>query len=531
MFRRLFASLIVSSVLFVVVNVYSHSCWACQQLEPTFDRAQRVELARQILKPTHAKAIADPHSDARKIAFTQHWAAIDPNWTAKFLLENPHKDTGVLWDNKAMLALMERADEIDEDIVLKLLDHNSQYFVVYNYVERALKALPPEKKELRKKISDLALKAKSKGPVSLQFLNGRLDIARSTGDTKAIQLAEKEVFNFFQSGAAQKNWKAMVKHFNNAPRHQKGSMDFSFANILRHAPKEFLNDFKVPQASANKVKLKTIVYGPNMTVDALDSAEFKAIMAHKRKQLAQIDRYPFDRLPHEYMQQAADLGLVAYIDPQVALKFAKGAPNGHAKCYAWLSIAPALSIEDPDAARKLIVDCYDQVANLPQGDQVNQNYNHPPAIVAASGLPIVEFVAPDLLPDCIKATVAAAGPMKDGNLADAEANLFETIAAIARYDREAAEKLYDENKDELILHSAPGFFRAMVALHPDEVLDEFKLIPETDERKINHQIQVRNAILPALLAENDDEYWTSLFGSFYIKLEPRVVALKARQNK
>ena len=530
MFHRFTLSFVLFSV-FIAASLSSHLCAACQQLDPILDRAQRIELAKQILKPTHAKAVADPQSEARTIAFTHHWAVIEPNWTAKFLLDNPPKDTRVLWDNKAMLALMERADELDEEVVLKLLDHNSQFFVFFNYVERALKAMPPEKKELRKKISDLALKAKSKGPVSLQFLNGRLDVARSTGDSKAIQLAEKEVLNFYESGAAQKNWKAMVKHFNNAPRHQKGSMDFSFANILRHAPEEFQDDFNVPQANADSVHLKTIIYSPGLSVEDLDSPEHQAIMAKKKKQLEQINNYAFGQLPHEYMQEAADLGRVAYIAPRVALKFAEGAPNGHAKCYAWLSIAPALSLEDPAAARKLIEKCYDEVANLPQDNRVNQNYNHPPAIVAASGLPIVEFVAPDLLPQCIKTTVAATGPMKASNLADAEANLFETVAAIARYDRVAAEKLYDENKDEVILHSAPGFFRAMVALHPDQVLEEFELIPETDERKINHQIQVRNAILPALLAENDDEYWTSLFGSFYIKLEPRVVALKARQKK
>jgi hypothetical protein len=42
-------------------------------------------------------------------------AKIDPNWTLKFLLENPAEKDGVLHDHKAKLTLAAKADELDDD--------------------------------------------------------------------------------------------------------------------------------------------------------------------------------------------------------------------------------------------------------------------------------------------------------------------------------------------------------------------------------------------------------------------------------
>ena len=286
----------------------------------------------------------------------------------------------------------------------------------------------------------------------------------------------------------------------------------------------------VPKECENLVKV--LLATQNQELAQAKGDELERVIGQKRLMLSEVANYDFGKLPHEYMREAAMLQSVAFVDPELALKFSEQTPCNHAKCYAWLAIAPALSLEDPEAAKNLLKKTYELIADLPSGDRVMPNYNFPPPTIAATGLPIVEFVAPEMLPACVRQTAELAGQFSKSYLADAKANLFEVISAIARYDCQLASKMYTANSSEVDLHSAPGFFRAMLALHPELIVEEFELIPETDERKINRQIHVRNAILPALLSKDEQSFWDVLpWGASDLNLDHRLDARRKHLGK
>jgi hypothetical protein len=109
--------------------------------------------------------------------------------------------------------------------------------------------------------------------------------------------------------------------------------------------------------------------------------------------------------------------------------------------------------------------------------------------------------------------------MLDSQLADSLSNYFEVVVGIARLDQDVAKKLFDRASDEVGLHEPGSYFAALAALYPDRIWDEFQALPkEPDARGITYQPYVRNALIPALCAESDEEFWTELSNNSHLRI-------------
>lgn len=101
--------------------------------------------------------------------------------------------------------------------------------------------------------------------------------------------------------------------------------------------------------------------------------------------------------------------------------------------------------------------------------------------------------------------------------------MFIAVANIARYDQQTANLLFDEIADEVKLRDSPDFFRALVALNPDQVFGEYKEMPNADERGTDYRIRIRNTIIPALAAKDDVEFWDRLTAQPFFDVHPQVL--------
>lgn len=132
------------------------------------------------------------------------------------------------------------------------------------------------------------------------------------------------------------------------------------------------------------------------------------------------------------VMRAGQLGLVAQIDPPLALKWAKSASSQIVSVWAQLNIAAAMSRNDKPAARQLIKNCYQELSNCDRSDQVLSNYAYPPSVVGAAGLRLVEIVDPELLRESIECVVECVISPQQSKLNNATDNVFWTITGIAR---------------------------------------------------------------------------------------------------
>ncbi len=119
-----------------------------------------------------------------------------------------------------------------------------------------------------------------------------------------------------------------------------------------------------------------------------------------------------------------------------------------------------------------------------------------------------------------------AQPLKNSVFSHARSQWFEIIAAIARFDEQPAEKMLNEESDDVDLADAPAYFRALVALHPDQVWSEYQSLPHDDVRGIDYQQGIRNWIMPALSARDDTEFWNNLTEDTSLRIDPRIVGEK-----
>jgi hypothetical protein len=230
----------------------------------------------------------------------------------------------------------------------------------------------------------------------------------------------------------------------------------------------------------------------------------------KKEFLQNAAKFDFGSAPHEYMSAAAQLGGVALFDPQLALKWAEQAPDPGAKIWAWLVIAPAIAKHDQAKANVMVRRCYKQISELDQSSTVMRNYNNPPARLASAGLRLVEMVNPELLDECIAITIELMQPLESSRVGSSKEHLLGSIACIARYDRAKAEQLFEQHADDVPLRNCVGLFRGMMALHPEQVWDEYQKMPESDERGTDWRVYVRTRLVPALVEKDDTKFWDAL---------------------
>jgi|GEM_PF-2712656 len=480
-----------------------------RDLVPQFNAAQRLELARQIIEPLRQAAMADPMSDVRTRVFTQHMAAIDPVWTAKYLLDNPLPDTGRLYDNSALLQLAARPELIDEEVLFQLLERE-KYFTFHQYIATALKNLPADRTELRNRLIQLGQRPPSKQASLFYSMSYMLEIASLSGDPTALENVQKQIDEFYESGDAE----TFLSDLEKQPRVDAGYRNHVSALLYKYAPVSHRGKFDEPSVGT----LFSFIRDNTLTRD------------QKLAFLHQIADPDFGETPYEHMTSAGAMGLVALYDLDLAMKWANQLPLPVAVVLARLAIAPTIARDDPAKARVLIRDCYFRLSNMKSTNKF-QSDTFPAAAIANSGLPVVAFVDSSLLDECIDRTIDATNPLKTSMSSDAKKHRFHVVAMVARYDRAKAQKLFDEIQDEVSLHDSADFFRALVALHPDQVLEEYRSLPPPDKNGTDWKIHVRNAILPALTTTDDTQFQDALTQQHYLTLDPSIFeAFKADKN-
>ena len=429
---------------------------------------------------------------------------IDPAWTAKFIVENPIPqgtsiEGRILYDNNAIRTLMARPTEIEEQHLMALLEENADIFIGASYAVLAIENLPAEKSELKEKIVQLVLQSsdpKMMTPRSPIAFSSRLKVAKFSSDPKVLVKIESEIAEFYESGAA----KALWNKWKNQDQF-KTNLGYYQRIFTIHAPESMRGEFggKLDSMTAFNVQMF-------INDDSIDHEE-------KVERLSRAEGYNFGKQAHEQLGAVSSLGSVAIVDHQVALKWAESAPSEHLKVWAKLTIAPALAKADREAARRLIADCYDEILELDSSSRNIINYNFSPAMIAARGLPLAASVDPQLLGKCIETTMAAITNLEASNSGSAKEHMFQAIAAIAAYDREKAKTIFEKYEDDVQVSTAAAFFRALVAIRPEQVLDEYREMPTRNSQGTDYRIYVRNELLPILTQETDRGFWNQMNNS------------------
>lgn len=420
-------------------------------LKPGLNYEQRIELARKLLEAVRQKATTDLSSRERMYYFTKHWAEIDPAWTARFILENPVQEKqgskGVgraLYDNDAIRVLMSRPTEIDETLLVDLLELGRDSYLFEHYSITAIENLPKEQTELQERIIRVATADRKTNQISPFNFDSKLKLAGFSSDPEVLQRVKQRIEEFYLSGNAKKAWDAMKKQAARNRAISGGRLDMARRRFRRHAPEPLRDEFGLEPESPSAQDIYSLLRD-----DSLDGQE-KAVKINK------MEKFEFGKLPHEQMMAAAALGSVAVFDHELALKWAETAPALQPRIWARLTIAPALAKHAPDAAKKLISECYADLSEIDPSDQNSFNASFSPASIGAHGLRLVDCVDASLLEACIDKTIFAINPLRTSQMNSAENHIFQTIAAIAPYDRAKAEKLFDEFSDDVRVGSAAG---------------------------------------------------------------------------
>ncbi len=482
---------------------------------------KRIELAKNLLAEVREKAIADASSMERKHYFTKHWAELDPAWTANFIIENLFKEDPdapaqgqLLYDNDAVRILMARPAEIDDSVFLKLYESQMGTFLSGHYAIVALKNLPAEKAELKARILRLALESINESPSFPGSFGSQLELAALSDDPADLEQARKRIDDYYESGAAKKAWDAMVKIHGQS----ENNLNHFRTQFARFAPEKFKSEYETASKSLTTSDIHRLLQD-----ESINSQE-------KISQLQQVKKFEFGKLPMDQMMAAASLGSIAILDHELAMKWAEAAPNPTPKIWAMMTIAPSVAKSDQPLAAKMIVECYDDLLLLDSSERNYYNSNFSAAIIGARGLPLVAAVDPVLMEGCIDKTIRAINPLRSSRMGSATEHVFQTIAAIARYDRGKAEALFDEFADDVEIRESGAFFRALMALHPDQVWDEYQEMPKQDSRGIDFRIYVRNELLPALTKQTDIGFWTQLNNSGISSIEPKILVVTSAKK-
>ena len=505
------------AILLVVSELITNSTIAQETLEnrelikPSMNYEKRIELAKKLLEPIRKTAISDPNSIERKNFFTEHWAAIDPTWTANFILNNPvpQPNAGqgrLLYDNKAIQKLLARPMEIDEKVLLKLLESEQESFLGAQYAVIAVENLSDEKQELKEKIIALATKdRKTEWPLSPMFFGNLLKISKMSSDPTVLERAEAKIADFYKSGDAEKMWEEMKKQ-----QHFHTNKEYYQSTFTRYAPDSHQGKFGNKPNSVSPVDIFVLVHDETLS------------RTEKQEKLQKVKSFRFGKQHHEHFLAASSLGMIATIDHELAFQWADEAPAEHVKVWAKLAIAPAMSEREPALAKELVKNCYQPILQLDSSSRNMYNYNGSPTEIAASGLRIVEHVDPSLLPEAIDTAIETLSALDQSQMNSKIDHTFHLIAAVASYDREKAKKLFEKYADDVPIGHSASFFRALVALHPSHVVDEISEMPEKDDRGIDFRIYVRNEILPALTQRSDAAFWDRLNDSIWFRLDSKI---------
>ena len=498
-----------SKTLLVTVIVFfsfTTTCLTAQQTPVEYSQEQRIELAKKLLEPMREIAIKDQTSEERLTYFLGPMANIDPNWTARFILENPVEKEGTpLYDHNAKLKLASKADEIDEKDLVRLIE-GSPYMRHY-YVLSALKSLPKEKKDLRSRLVSLAMDEKV---FNFQAISSLRQIAKLSGNAEVAEQLNDRINEYYESGTATETFEQMKKEMAKLESYQQSNMRYSHGQLVASAPakhrKQFLDGRETTQWDVHFV--------------IVSSSDFS--QEERMAELNKIEQYEYGKQTFQQMMAANSLGVVALVDLELAQKWANEAPSPTAKIWGNLLIAPTLAKSDKQAAKKLILDCYRQLSEMDSSARIASNYNFPPSLISVLGLRVVEHVDPKLLPRCIRQSIELAKAHSGTNSNSSQQQQFRAIVGVARYDREKAEEMFDAIADDVQIHAAASFFRALMALHPDQVLEEYQTMPEKDNRGTDYRIYVRSELIPALTAETDSEFWDALSASTFLKIDERI---------
>ena len=183
----------------VVVLTLPATRLLAQQTPVEYSYELRVQLAKRLLEPMRQKLIKDPESQERQSNFTGQMAPLDPNWTMKFILDNPLPKDGPLFDHNAKIALASRARELDEQDLIRMIE--SSRYMRHHYVLSALRSLPDEKEELRSRLVELAMAEEA---FNFQAVSSLIQIAKLSGDPKVKEALQSRTDQYYQSGEATK---------------------------------------------------------------------------------------------------------------------------------------------------------------------------------------------------------------------------------------------------------------------------------------------------------------------------------------
>lgn len=486
---------------------FAFSSLEAQETKPGLSYEQRIELAKKMLKPVREIATKDQDSPERLHYFTAPMASIDPVCTAKFILENPANKDGMLYDHPAMLTLMSQAKDLDEEVLLQLV-HQAEHFRQH-YVLAALKSLPKENAELRSQLAHLAFESKE---FNHSLFQSTIQVASLFNSKEESEKLNARIAAYYESGKASQALKAMKKQMAGMEEWQKSNLRYSFGQLAASAPEKYRKKFVSEKGASQYDVLWQIV-----TSDDFPKAQ-------RLEELNKVERFEYGDQMYLQVMNSVSLGLIAMLDLEKATKWADEIPEPAVKIWVHLLIAPTLAKTDKPAAIKLVKDCYRELNELDRSDQIPVNYGYPPSLLSGLGLKIVAHLAPELLPQYIDQTIELSKMHVGSKSNSAQNQQFNSIVCVARYDLAKAKKMFDEIADDVQISSAAAFFRAQLAIYPDQVWEEFETMPQADERGTDYRIYVRNELLPVLAAKSDAAFWDGLCSSEFLKIDARILA-------
>ena len=430
--------LVTSSVLILVA--FFPLATAAQDTEPKLNPKERREFATRLLNPLRKQALANPKLDERMF-LTKYYAALDPNWTAKFILDNPLPGNSPMFDHDAILTLMKNSNSIGDDHLLDVL-RQSHIVMFCSYVATAIKNLAPQS-SVREKIIHLAIQRGSEiQGDNLWSITELLRLAKVTGNETLLAKSKTMLAEYYESGKATEAFEAMRKMKNVGP----SDLNYHAGQLARFAP----NELKSKISKEFAIQKSEILIA--MLRDDLVSDEEKIIA------IKLTNRFHFGADAEEQMTNASLLANVAQFDLDRAIRWSETAPSTATRIWSQLIIAPQIAKRDQRQATKIVDDCYVALATLDQSGYVPSNYNFPPVAIASSGLDLVKLVDPNLLAACIDKTVSCAQSTRTMRTSNAQTHLFNSVVAIAKYDFGKAKKLFEQHSDDVQLHSSPAVF-------------------------------------------------------------------------
>ena len=470
---------------------------------------KRIELAKKLLGEVKTKAMKDNASRERLSFFTAPWSSIDPKWTANFIIENPPAGSSTtFYDHSAIMNLMTKSDQLDDQTILKLLRSPSgSNMMFYLYARKALKNATDDRIELRKNISELAFKSERPKIQGLDTLVGQLNLARELNDEKAIVSVSADIDKFFRSGAGKKSWRMIAKH------RDENHQSHRYAMHMQQAPDDLAKELVPPKSKLDSVYFTNTTMLIQQMKGCQDKDRATVLRTEAKASLAKVKKILFGQAPYQQIMKAGMLGTIAKLDPKRALEFSKTTPTPHSKIWAQLVIAPELAKTDRDRAVEIIRACYQAAAKLTHSNELS-NHDFPGMLIMTKGLTIVESIAPELMDECLELSFKAV----EKNDTQSVNHFFVSVSILARYDLEKARRLFDEQSEEVDVSSAGDFFKALLVFEPDQVWDEYQQVPTDDKRNLNYQIYVRNVIIGALLAPDDEAFWNQLTGSGFLTI-------------